>query len=439
MHLYTKGQMIGTAVLSVIVVSAMFTAGLTIFDRRTALRKKADVSGTEAACTVEKQTASKPQVSEAYENSLSGLLETDSESDVTEARTVNDSSDFTQDEIQNITVYEKCSDAVVNINTQVVAYDWFLEPYIQDGGSGSGSIIDKRGYILTNVHVIQNASRIYVSLSDGTQYEAEIVGQDADSDLAVIKFDPPEGVSLKTIQFGDSQALRVGQKVIAIGNPYGLTRTMTTGIISSLGRPLKDTATGRIINNMIQTDAAINPGNSGGPLLDTKGRMIGINTMIVSGSNSSAGVGFAVPSETAVRVVADLLKYGKVRRGTMDISVIQLTNRIAQYARLDVTSGMLISRVEPGSLAERAGLRGGTEAVYYGNRRNVIYLGGDVIRKIDNTTITSLADYYLALENKRPGDSVTVTVRRDRKDLQIKVTLAGDSVKSGIESSGSSI
>lgn len=439
MHLYTKGQMIGTAVLSVIVVSALFTAGLTISARKTALKKNTEASGTEAAYTPEKQTSSKPQVSEAYENNLSGLLETDSESDVTEARAVNDSEDFTKDEIQNITVYEKCSDAVVNINTQVVAYDWFLEPYIQNGGSGSGSIIDKRGYILTNVHVIQNASRIYVSLSDGTQYEAEIVGQDADSDLAVIKFDPPEGVTLKTIQFGDSQDLRVGQKVIAIGNPYGLTRTMTTGIVSSLGRPLKDSATGRIINNMIQTDAAINPGNSGGPLLDTKGRMIGINTMIVSGSNSSAGVGFAVPSETAVRVVADLLKYGKVRRGTMDISVIQLTNRIAQYARLDVTSGMLISQVEPGSLAERAGLRGGTEAVYYGNRRNVIYLGGDVIRKIDNTTITSLADYYLALENKRPGDTVTVTVRRDRKDLQITVTLAGDSVKSGIESPGSSI
>lgn len=439
MHLYTKGQMIGTAVLSVIVVSALFTAGLTISARKTALKKNTESSGTEAAYTPEKQTSSKPQVSEAYENNLSGLLETDSESDVTEARAVNDSEDFTKDEIQNITVYEKCSDAVVNINTQVVAYDWFLEPYIQNGGSGSGSIIDKRGYILTNVHVIQNASRIYVSLSDGTQYEAEIVGQDADSDLAVIKFDPPEGVTLKTIQFGDSQDLRVGQKVIAIGNPYGLTRTMTTGIVSSLGRPLKDSATGRIINNMIQTDAAINPGNSGGPLLDTKGRMIGINTMIVSGSNSSAGVGFAVPSETAVRVVADLLKYGKVRRGTMDISVIQLTNRIAQYARLDVTSGMLISQVEPGSLAERAGLRGGTEAVYYGNRRNVIYLGGDVIRKIDNTTITSLADYYLALENKRPGDTVTVTVRRDRKDLQITVTLAGDSVKSGIESPGSSI
>ncbi len=439
MHLYTKGQMIGTAVLSVIVVSALFTAGLTISARKTALKKNTEASGTEAAYTSEKQTSSKPQVSEAYENNLSGLLETDSETDVTEARAVNDSEDFTKDEIQNITVYEKCSDAVVNINTQVVAYDWFLEPYIQNGGSGSGSIIDKRGYILTNVHVIQNASRIYVSLSDGTQYEAEIVGQDADSDLAVIKFDPPEGVTLKTIQFGDSQDLRVGQKVIAIGNPYGLTRTMTTGIVSSLGRPLKDSATGRIINNMIQTDAAINPGNSGGPLLDTKGRMIGINTMIVSGSNSSAGVGFAVPSETAVRVVADLLKYGKVRRGTMDISVIQLTNRIAQYARLDVTSGMLISQVEPGSLAERAGLRGGTEAVYYGNRRNVIYLGGDVIRKIDNTTITSLADYYLALENKRPGDTVTVTVRRDRKDLQITVTLAGDSVKSGIESPGSSI
>lgn len=414
MHLYSKGQVVFIAILVGVVVGAS-----TVLVSRSLFTKgdKTNPEKTEV-----------PPVKEVFDSNSNGdfiadFLETSPEKEVTVP--VSDSGTYTQDEVQNITVYEKCSDAVVNINTQVVAYDWFLEPYVQDGGSGSGSIIDKRGYILTNVHVIQNASKIYVSLSDGTQYEAEVVGQDADSDLAVIKFTPPDGVELKTIQFGDSQALKVGQKVIAIGNPYGLARTMTTGIVSSLGRPLKDSATGRIINNMIQTDAAINPGNSGGPLLDTSGRMIGINTMIVSNSNSSAGVGFAVPAETAVRVVKDLLKYGKVNRGTMDITVIQLTNRIAQYARLDVSTGMLVSKVAPGSLAEKAGLRGGTEAVYYGNRRNVIYLGGDVITKIDNTNITSLADYYLALERKRPGDEVVVTVRRDRKDVQIKVKLEG--------------
>ncbi|MBS7260201.1 MAG: trypsin-like peptidase domain-containing protein [Treponema sp.] len=428
MRLYTRGQIVFTAlIVGALVCAASAFTSIKIFKNKTAKVEPVDAELEEELNVPGQDSA----VSKADEY-LSDILETTPETPA--VIPVSDTIAYTQEEIQNITVYEKCSDAVVNINTQVVAYDWFLEPYVQDGGSGSGSIIDKRGYILTNVHVIQNATKIYVSLSDGTQYEAEVVGQDADSDLAVIKFDPPEGVQLKTIQFGDSQGLRVGQKVIAIGNPYGLARTMTTGIVSSLGRPLKDSATGRIINNMIQTDAAINPGNSGGPLLDTNGRMIGINTMIVSNSNSSAGVGFAVPAETAVRVVTDLLKYGKVNRGTMDISVIQLTNRIAQYARLDITSGMLVSQVAKGSLAEKAGLRGGTEAVYYGNRRNVIYLGGDVITKIDNTNITSLADYYLALESKRPGDVVTITVRRDRKNVQINVKLEGTAE----EKSGSS-
>lgn len=330
---------------------------------------------------------------------------------------------YTQDELQNINVYSVCNEAVVNINTKVTAYDWFLEPYVQDGGSGSGSIIDKRGYILTNVHVIQGATKIYVSLFDGTQYEAEVVGQDLDSDLAVIKFDPPSGMELKTISFGDSASLKVGQKVIAIGNPFGLERTMTTGIVSGLGRPIQN-SNNRIIRDMIQTDAAINPGNSGGPLLDSNGKMIGINTMIKSSSGSSAGVGFAVPSETAIRVVADLIKYGKVQRGSIDATIVQLSRRIAQYANLDVASGILISEVAKGGNAEKAGLRGGTEAAYYGSRRDIIYIGGDVITKIDNIAITSIADYYSALESKRPGDVVTVVVRRNRKDVTLKITLS---------------
>ena len=330
---------------------------------------------------------------------------------------------YTQDESQNITVYNLCNEAVVNINTKITAYDWFLEPYVQDGGSGSGSIIDKRGYILTNVHVIQGATKIYVSLFDGTQYEAEVVGQDLDSDLAVIKFNPPEGMSLKTISFGDSTSLKVGQKVIAIGNPFGLERTMTTGIVSGLGRPIQN-SNNRIIRNMVQTDAAINPGNSGGPLLDSSGRMIGINTMIKSSSGSSAGVGFAVPSETAIRVVADLLKYGKVQRGQIDATIVQLSRRIAQYAGLDIAEGILISEVVEGGNAEKAGIKGGTQAAYYGSRRDIIYIGGDVITKIDDINITSIADYYSALESKKPGDTVTLVIHRNRKDLTVKLTLS---------------
>ncbi len=330
---------------------------------------------------------------------------------------------YTQDETENINVYRNCNEAVVNINTKVTSYDWFWDPYVTDGGSGSGSIIDKRGYILTNVHVISGATKIYVSLYDGSQYEATVVGTDIDSDLAVIKFDPPQGITLKTISFGDSTSLLVGQKVIAIGNPFGMERTMTTGIVSGLGRPIQN-SNNRIIRNMIQTDAAINPGNSGGPLLDTNGRMVGINTMIMSSSGSSSGVGFAVPSEIAVRVVNDLLKYGKVQRGVIDATIVQLTNRIAQYAGLDIATGMLVSEVEEGSNAESAGLKGGTKAVYYGSRNTILYLGGDVITKIDGISITSLAEYYSALESKKPGDVVNVLVRRNKKDVTLKITLS---------------
>ncbi len=396
MRLYTKGQLIRTAAACTVAAAAVTAMVFVSSGKKSAEKEVFAGTGTESAVNV---------------LPAAGVSE------------VSVSAGYTQDEIQNINVYDKCNEAVVNINTKVTAYDWFLDPVVQDGGSGSGSIIDPRGYILTNVHVIQNASKIYVSLYDGSQYEAEIVGQDTDSDLAVLKFEPPSGVELKTISFGNSSALKVGQKVIAIGNPFGMERTMTTGIVSGLGRPIQN-SNKRIIRNMIQTDTAINPGNSGGPLLDTSGRMVGINTMIMSSSGSSSGVGFAVPAETAVRVVADLLKYGKVRRGKIDVSLVQLNRRIAQYAGLDVASGMLVSEVARGSNAEKAGLKGGTEAAYYGSRRSVIYLGGDVITGIDGIPVSSLADYYSALESRRPGDVVAVTVRRGKKDVRINITLS---------------
>ncbi len=400
MRLYTRGQLVCAVVLSIVVTSVGVGA---ISSKISKNRNKTDYTNQENQIQIEEITTS------SVEENKSVLPVANSY--------------FTQDELQNISIYEKCNEAVVNINTKVTTYDWFLEPYVQDGGSGSGSIIDKRGYILTNVHVIQNATIIYVSLFDGTQYEAKIVGQDLDSDLAVIKFDPPEGMELKTISFGDSTNLKVGQKVIAIGNPFGMERTMTTGIVSGLGRPIQH-SNKRIIRNMIQTDTAINPGNSGGPLLNAEGKMIGINTMIMSSSGNSAGVGFAVPSETAVRVVSDLLKYGKVHRGVLDAKILQLNRRIAQYAGLDIASGILVSEVDRGGNAEKAGLKGGTEAVYYGNRSSIIYLGGDVITKIDGIKIASLADYYSALESKRPGDQIEVVVHRNRKDVKLKITLS---------------
>lgn len=416
MKLYSRSQVIRRTLLCV-AAAVIVTAVICIKITRNNIQKSEEKTVVEVSDNQESQLEQEKSTV-SFDESVD-FLETNPSATIPVAA---NNSAYSQIELQNINVYSICNEAVVNINTQVTAYDWFLQPYVQEGGSGSGSIIDKRGYILTNVHVIADATKIYVSLFDGTQYEAEVVGTDLDSDLAVIKFTPPEGVELKTISFGSSTSLKVGQRVIAIGNPFGLERTMTTGIVSGLGRPIQN-SNNRIIRNMIQTDAAINPGNSGGPLLDTNGKMIGINTMIQSSSGSSAGVGFAVPSETAVRVVADLIKYGKVQRGKIDATIIQMSRRIAQYAGLDIANGVLVSEVKRGGNAEAAGLKGGTEAAYYGSRRDIIYIGGDVITQIDNIAVSSLADYYSALESKRPGDTVTVVVRRNRKNVTLKIKL----------------
>ena len=417
MKLYSRGQMVRSTLAGAVI------AALIVIFFSLKINNKSDNQNGEVKEVLATSVETGSETSEEVLTSTS--LEADTSFLQQNAATVipvANVSSYTQEEQQNINVYSLCNEAVVNINTQIVALDWFLEPYVQDGGSGSGSIIDKRGYILTNVHVIQNASKIYVSLFDGTQYEAEVVGKDLDSDLAVIKFTPPEGIELKTIAFGDSSALKVGQRLIAIGNPFGLERTMTTGIVSGLGRPIQN-SNNRIIRNMIQTDAAINPGNSGGPLLDTNGRMVGINTMIKSSSGSSSGVGFAVPSETAVRVVSDLIKYGMVNRGKIDATFVQNSQRIARYAGLDIATGVLVSQVTAGGKAEAAGMKGGTEAAYYGSRRDIIYIGGDVIIQIDNIAVSTLADYYSALESKKPGDKVTVIVRRNKKNVTLTVTL----------------
>ena len=414
MKLYSKNQMVAVTAAAVIVAGAAGAAIPSIYSKLRAGTAGAHTQNTLQESSIDTGDSSQSFVQQEEYAAF--------EQNVPAAKSVALSGEeaYTQDELQNINVYAKCSGAVVNINTQVTGINWFLEPVVEDGGSGSGSIIDKRGYVLTNVHVIANATKIYVSLSDGTQYEAEIVGQDTDSDLAIIKFTPPAGTMLQTIPFGDSAKLKVGQKVIAIGNPFGFERTMTTGIVSALNRPIKN-SNNRIIRNMIQTDTAINPGNSGGPLLDTAGRMVGINTMIYSSSGSSAGVGFCVPAETAVRVAADLLKYGKVRRGVIQCSLVQLNNTIAQYAGLDIARGVLVSRTAKGGNAEKAGIVQGTTAARYGS--SIIYLGGDIITQIDSIEVASIADYYSALESKRPGDAVSVKVRRNGKDRTLTVTL----------------
>jgi S1-C subfamily serine protease len=328
---------------------------------------------------------------------------------------------YTQSERENISIYEQLNEAVVNITTETVAINWFLEPVPQEGGSGSGSIIGTEGYVLTNNHVIENAYKVFINLADGTQLEGTVVGTDRENDLAVLKFDPPRGIQLKTVPFGDSTNLRVGQKVLAIGNPFALERTLTVGIVSGLGRPVQ-TSRQNIIRDMIQTDASINPGNSGGPLLDAQGKMIGINTMIYSPSGGSIGIGFAVPVNTAKRVVAELIEHGRVRRGWIDASVVQIFPALVRYAKLPVNTGLLVSRTKRNGFAEQAGLRQGSEPVRYGS--SVIYLGGDIITSVDGMKVNTLADLYSALEDNKPGQKVAVEILRGGRTVKLEIALA---------------
>lgn len=328
---------------------------------------------------------------------------------------------FSDDEKQNISVYEQFNEAVVNITTETVAINWFLEPVPQEGGSGSGSIIDTRGYILTNNHVVDKAYKVLVNLADGSQYEGKVIGTDAENDLAVLKIDVPKSVQLHTIPFGDSSPLKVGQRVLAIGNPFALERTLTVGIVSGLSRPIQ-TSQNNIIRDMIQTDASINPGNSGGPLLDAQGRMIGVNTMIYSPSGGSVGIGFAVPVNTAKRVVAELIQHGRVRRGWIDATVVQLFPALVNYAKLPVEQGLLVSRTKRGGGAEKAGIKQGSEPVRYGS--SVIYLGGDIITSVDGLKVARLADLYSALEDNKPGEKVAVELVRAGKKVKLEVQLA---------------
>lgn len=345
---------------------------------------------------------------------------------------------FSVDEQQNIHVYEKYNQAVVNITTEVMGVNWFSEPVPLKSGTGSGSVIDERGYVLTNHHVVKDAYKVYVSFADGTRVEGKVHGTDPENDLAIVSFAPPSGKKLATIPYGDSSRLKVGQKVLAIGNPFGyFDRTLTTGIVSALGRPIQESKN-VIIQDMIQTDAAINPGNSGGPLLNTRGEMIGINTMIYSETGGSVGIGFAVPVNTAKRVVADLIKYGTVKRGWIDATYIVLNPDLAEAIKaqghaLSVSTGLLVSQVKKGGNADGSGIRGGSEAVRYGRSGDIVYLGGDVIVGLDSRTITDYASFLSALETKKPGEKVQVDLMRGGKKLSVQVTLSDRSTKLSVD------
>lgn len=328
---------------------------------------------------------------------------------------------LTEAELETIRLFEMRNSGVVNISTQRLTLNWFFEPVPEQGQSGSGSIIDRRGYVLTNNHVIEGASEVNVTLADGTTLSGEVVGSDVENDLAVVKV-TPEGRELTTIPLGSSDELRVGQSVLAIGNPFAVGRTLTTGVISGLGRSIRSQEN-FIINGLIQTDASINPGNSGGPLLDSQGSMIGINTMIYSQSGGSIGIGFAVPVDTARRVVPDLIEYGIVRRGWIEITPVQLFPQLVRYARLPVDEGLLISQVDPDGNAAEAGLRGGDPRKPIRGLGTTVYLGGDILIEVNGTRTRTMANLFEALEDTRPGQTVPVNYVRGRRELEAEVTL----------------
>jgi S1-C subfamily serine protease len=320
------------------------------------------------------------------------------------------------EEQNNIGVYKKNIPSVVNVTSRVMTFDFFYGLVPQDG-QGSGFVIDKDGHILTNYHVIENARQVEVTLHNRKKYKATVVGTDQAHDLAVIQIKAPD---LVPAVLGDSAHLQVGQKVYAIGNPFGLAGTMTRGIVSSI-RPVRE-PNGATIGDAIQTDAAINPGNSGGPLMNWHGEVIGINTMILSSVGQNAGIGFAIPINTAKAVLNDLMTLGRVRRPALGVRTIPISPDLADEMGLPADYGLLILQVTPGGAADAAGLRGGTERAYLGNK--LIMLGGDLIVAIDGQKVEDEMDLSQLMNNHRAGDTVKVTIYRDKKKMEVSVSLA---------------
>ena len=317
------------------------------------------------------------------------------------------------DEQENIRIYEKSSRAVVNISNIAVNYDFFYRAIPAESGSGTGFIIGESGIIVTNYHVVENASKLVVTLSNNSQWPGKLIGADPNNDLAIVRIQAPVD-SYDILEFSNSNDIVVGQKVLALGNPFGLRQTLTTGIISALGRTIA-AKNGRKIEGIIQTDAAINPGNSGGPLLDSEGKVIGINTAII-GSAGSVGIGFAVPSNTALRILPDLLEYGYVRRPWLGIEPIPTV-----YLRrigIDVPDGLLIARVVIGASADQAGLRGATRTVKVG--RYKVPWGGDIITHINGSPVFTMEDLAQQIETRKSGDEVTISyIRKESVDSVI--------------------
>jgi S1-C subfamily serine protease len=319
------------------------------------------------------------------------------------------------EEQNNISVYKRNIPSVVNVTSRAVTFDFFYGLVPQEG-QGSGFVIDKEGHILTNYHVIADARQVEVTLHNRKKYKATVIGTDPPHDLAVIQI---KAQDLVPAVLGDSRNLQVGQKVYAIGNPFGLSGTMTRGIVSSI-RPVRE-PNGAMIDEAIQTDAAINPGNSGGPLMNWHGEVIGINTMILSNVGQNAGIGFAIPINTAKAVLNDLMTLGRVRRPALGVRTIEITPELADEIGLPVDYGLLIIQVTPGGSADQAGLRAGGERAYLGN--TPIMLGGDLIVAIDGQKVEGEQDLAQMMNNHRAGDTVKISIYRGKRKMDVTVPL----------------
>ncbi len=325
---------------------------------------------------------------------------------------------LTDDEALNVRVYRQASPAVANILTKATEYDFFQDP-VPVEGAGSGFVIDEKGYILTNFHVVQEAQSIEVVLGDQSRYPGKFIGADPRNDVALVKIDP-KGKQLSVLALGDSSALQVGQKVLAIGNPFGFQSTLTTGVVSALGRTVQTSQT-TVIDEAIQTDAAINRGNSGGPLINTRGEVIGINSAIYTPTGTTAGIGFAIPINNAKRIAHDLMTEGRVHIAYLGVQTISVGGYLAQALDLPVQDGLLVETVAKGGPAAAAGVHGGDRVVQAGMQR--IAIGGDVIVAIDGQKSANPLDMNIILNRKRPGESVTLTLYRGGKKLEIPVKL----------------
>jgi S1-C subfamily serine protease len=325
---------------------------------------------------------------------------------------------LTEEESINVRIYRQASPAVANILTKATEYDFFMDP-VPVEGAGSGFIIDARGFILTNYHVVAGAQTIEVILGDKNRYPAKFIGADQRNDVALVKIDP-KGKQLASLTLGDSSTLQVGQKVLAIGDPFGFQSTLTTGVVSALGRTVQTSQT-TFIDEAIQTDASINRGNSGGPLINTHGEVIGINSAIYTPTGTTAGIGFAIPINTAKLIASDLMSEGRVRRAYLGVQTVPVGGWLAEALDLPTQEGLLVEQTTKGSPAAAAGIHGGDRSAQAGMRR--IIIGGDVIVALDGQKVANQFDMNFLLNRKRPGDSVTITVYRGAKKMDVPVKL----------------